>query len=192
MSENVTNDFFVETHIKSHETLILDLSRKVVENTTKVTFLERAVSESRKQIDDLTIQNNNSQTALQQAVNGLQAMTIEKDKLIGELKDEKEDHNNTKKVFEKYKDSAERNINELNVLNNELDSRYTQLNNKVETYISDNSTLKKNYNKVLEELNNLKLSLPKPIEVIEDSNIIELGKKSKNKKTVSEEWIDAD
>jgi chromosome segregation ATPase len=192
MSENVTNDFFVETHIKSHETLILDLSRKVVENTTKVTFLERAVSESRKQIDDLTIQNNNSQTALQQAVNGLQAMTIEKDKLIGELKDEKEDHNNTKKVFEKYKDSAERNINELNVLNNELDSKYTQLNNKVETYISDNSTLKKNYNKVLEELNNLKLSLPKPIEVIEDSNIIELGKKSKNKKTVSEEWIDAD
>jgi chromosome segregation ATPase len=192
MSENVTNDFFVETHIKSHETLILDLSRKVVENTTKVTFLERAVSESRKQIDDLTIQNNNSQTALQQAVNGLQAMTNEKDKLIGELKDEKEDHNNTKKVFEKYKDSAERNINELNVLNNELDSKYTQLNNKVETYISDNSTLKKNYNKVLEELNNLKLSLPKPIEVIEDSNIIELGKKSKNKKTVSEEWIDAD
>jgi len=192
MSENVTNDFFVETHIKSHETLILDLSRKVVENTTKVTFLERAVSESRKQIDDLTIQNNNSQTALQQAVNGLQAMTIEKDKLIGELKDEKEDHNNTKKVFEKYKDSAERNINELNVLNNELDSKYTQLNSKVETYISDNSTLKKNYNKVLEELNNLKLSLPKPIEVIEDSNIIELGKKSKNKKTVSEEWIDAD
>jgi chromosome segregation ATPase len=192
MSENVTNDFFVETHIKSHETLILDLSRKVVENTTKVTFLERAVSESRKQIDDLTIQNNNSQTALQQAVNGLQAMTIEKDKLIGELKDEKEDHNNTKKVFEKYKDSAERNINELNVLNNELDSKYTQLNNKVETYISDNSTLKKNYNKVLEELNNLKLSLPKSIEVIEDSNIIELGKKSKNKKTVSEEWIDAD
>jgi len=192
MSENVTNDFFVETHIKSHETLILDLSRKVVENTTKVTFLERAVSESRKQIDDLTIQNNNSQTALQQAINGLQAMTIEKDKLIGELKDEKEDHNNTKKVFEKYKDSAERNINELNVLNNELDSKYTQLNNKVETYISDNFTLKKNYNKVLEELNNLKLSLPKPIEVIEDSNIIELGKKSKNKKTVSEEWIDAD
>jgi hypothetical protein len=119
-------------------------------------------------------------------------LTIEKDKLIGELKDEKEDHNNTKKVFEKYKDSAERNINELNVLNNELDSKYTQLNNKVETYISDNSTLKKNYNKVLEELNNLKLSLPKPIEVIEDSNIIELGKKSKNKKTVSKEWIDAD
>jgi hypothetical protein len=30
------------------------------------------------------------------------------------------------------------------------------------------------------------------VEVIEDSNIIELGKKSKNKKTVSEEWIDAD
>jgi chromosome segregation ATPase len=192
MSENVTNDFFVETHIKSHETLILDLSRKVVENTTKVTFLERAVSESRKQIDDLTVQYNNSQTALQQAVNGLQAMSAEKEKLSFELEEEKKDHDKTREIYKDYKGSAERTINELNVRNNELDSKYTQLNTKVEVYISDNSTLKKNYNRVLEELSNLKQSLPKPVEVIEDSNIIELGKKSKNKKTVSEEWIDAD
>jgi|688.fasta_scaffold329483_2 chromosome segregation ATPase len=192
MSENVTNDFFVETHIKSHETLILDLSKKVVENTTKVTFLERAVSESRKQIDDLTVQYNNSQTALQQAVNGLQAMSAEKEKLSFELEEEKKDHDKTREIYKDYKGSAERTINELNVRNNELDSKYTQLNTKVEVYISDNSTLKKNYNRVLEELSNLKQSLPKPVEVIEDSNIIELGKKSKNKKTVSEEWIDAD
>lgn len=192
MSENVTNDFFVETHIKSHETLILDLSRKVVENNTKVTFLERAVSESRKQIEDLTAQNNNSQTALQQAVNGLQAVSAEKEKLSLELEEEKKDHNKTREVYKEYRDSAERTINELNVRNNELDSKFTQLNTKVEVYISDNSTLKKNYNRVLEELNNLKQSLPKPVETVEENNIIELGKKSKNKKTVSEEWIDAD
>ena len=192
MSENVTNDFFVETHIKSHETFILDLSRKIVENFTKITFLERAVSESRKQIDDLTVQNNNSQTALQQAVNGLQAMTAEKDKFSRDLNDEKQNHNKTVDDYKKYKETAERTINDLNVRNNELESNFTELNTKVESYVSDNSTLKKNYNRVLEELNNLKQSLPKPPESTEESNIIELGKKSKNKKSNSEEWIDAD
>ena len=192
MSENVTNDFFVETHIKSHETFILDLSRKIVESYTKVTFLERAVSESRKQVDDLTVQNSNSQTALQQAVNGLQAMTAEKDKFSRDLNDEKQNHNKTVDDYKKYKDTAERTINDLNVRNNELESKFTELNTKVESYVSDNSTLKKNYNRVLEELNNLKQSLPKPPESTEESNIIELGKKSKNKKSNSEEWIDAD
>jgi chromosome segregation ATPase len=192
MSENVTNDFFVETHIKSHETFILDLSRKIVESYTKVTFLERAVSESRKQVDDLTVQNSNSQTALQQAVNGLQAMTAEKDKFSRDLNDEKQNHNKTVDDYKKYKDTAERTINDLNVRNNELESKFTELNTKVESYVSDNSTLKKNYNRVLEELNNFKQSLPKPPESTEESNIIELGKKSKNKKSNSEEWIDAD
>lgn len=192
MSENVTNDFFVETHIKSHETFILDLSRKIVENFTKITFLERAVSESRKQIDDLTVQNNNSQTALQQAVNGLQAMTAEKDKFSRDLNDEKQNHSKTVDDYKKYKETAERTINDLNVRNNELESNFTELNTKVESYVSDNSTLKKNYNRVLEELNNFKQSLPKPPESTEESNIIELGKKSKNKKSNSEEWIDAD
>ena len=192
MSENVTNDFFVDTHIKSHETLILELSRKLVESYTKVTFLERAVSESRKQVDDLTVQNNNSQTALQQAVNGLQAMTAEKDKFSRDLNDEKQNHNKTVDDYKKYKDTAEHTINDLNVRNNELESNFTELNTKVESYVSDNSTLKKNYNRVLEELNNFKQSLPKPPESTEESNIIELGKKSKNKKSNSEEWIDAD
>ena len=192
MSENVTNDFFVETHIKSHETFILDLSRKIVENFTKITFLERAVSESRKQIDDLTAQNNNSQTALQQAVNGLQAMTAEKDKLTRDLNDEKQNHSKTVDEYKKYKEISERTINDLNVLNNELDSNFAELNTRVETYISDNSTLKKNYNRVLEELNNLKQSLPQQVEVSEESNIIDLGKKSKPKKTNGQEWVDAD
>lgn len=190
MSE-ATSDYFLEVHVKSHETILLDNVRKLAEAYTKVTFLERAVNEFRKQVDELAQQNSASQTALQQAVTGLQAATFERDKVTKELEQErKENKENITMLLEK-KQEVEYEYNNLNVAFNELKSKLDDLNSKVEGYVSDNSTLKKNYNRVLEELNKFK---PQESNLIVDTpanNIVTLGEKKKSKKQESDsEWVD--
>lgn len=188
MSE-ANNDYFLEVHVKSHETILLDNIKKLAEAYTRNTFLERAVSESRRQIEELTQQYNSTQTALQQSVTGLQATTLEKDKVNKELEQErKENKQSTQMLIEKNKE-VEKKYNELNVTFNELKIVYDDLNSKVEGYVNDNSTLKKNYNRVLEELSKYKeqeIEVTAPV-----NNIVTLGEKKKSKKPDSE-WVDAD
>lgn len=188
MSE-ANNDYFMEVHVKSHETILLDNIRKLAEAYTRNTFLERAVTECRKQIDELTQQNNSSQTALQQAVNGLQAVTTERDKLAKDLEQERKENKESTQMYVEKSKEVERKYNELNVSFNELKTVYDDLNSRVEGYVSDNSTLKKNYNRVLEELSKY---TEQPIEVTTPvNNIVSLGEKKKNKKE-SSEWVDGD
>lgn len=190
MSE-ATNEYFMDTHVKSHETILLDNIRKLAEAYTKNTFLERAVLESRKQIDELTQQNAASQTALQQAVTGLQAVTAERDDIKKELERERKENKETIQLYVEKNKEVEINYNDLNVLFNELKTKYDDLNSKAEGYVSDNSTLKKNYNRVLEELNKLRLQEPEP-EKTTPTNIVPIGEKKKSKKQESSEWVDGD
>jgi chromosome segregation ATPase len=193
MSE-VTNEFFMEVHVKSHESILLDNIRRLAESLTKIAFLEKALNECRVQIDELSKQNNQSQQALQQAVNGLQAVTHERDKLTKDLAHERDELKIAGEQFSSYKKEAERKYNELTVSYNEVQSNFTELNSKVEGYVSDNSTLKKNYNRVLEELNNLRGTLPDVSEEAPapNTNIISMPSKRKDKKSSSEDWVDAD
>lgn len=190
MSE-ATSDYFLEVHVKSHETILLDNIRKLAEAYTKVTFLERAVNECRKQIDELTQQYNATQTALQQAVAGLQATTVDRDRATKELEQERRDSKeNVTALLEKNQD-LERRHNELSVSFNDLKTVYDDLNSRVEGYVSDNTTLKKNYNRVLEELNKLRPQESEPDNTT-PTNIVSLGEKKKSKKPESSEWVDAD
>lgn len=191
MSE-ATSDYFLEVHVKSHETILLDNIRKLAEAYTKVTFLERAVNECRKQIDELTQQNSSSQTALQQAVTGLQAATLERDRVTKELEQERKENKESTTVLLEKKLEAELAYNNLNVAFNELKTNFDDLNNRVEGYVSDNTTLKKNYNRVLEELNKLRPQESEPENTTPTTNIVSLGEKKKNKKQESSEWVDAD
>lgn len=190
MSE-ATNDYFMEVHVKSHEAILLDNIRKLAEAYTRVTFLERAVNECRKQIDELTQQNNSSQTALQQAVNGLQAVTAERDKVTKDLEQERKDTKETINILVEKKLETERKYNDLNVSFNELKTNFDDLNSRVEGYVSDNSTLKKNYNRVLEELNKFKPQESESENNTPANNIVSLGEKKKNKKQETDgEWVD--
>lgn len=190
MSE-ATNDYFMEVHVKSHEAILLDNIRKLAEAYTRVTFLERAVNECRKQIDELTQQYNSTQTALQQAVNGLQAVTAERDKVIKDLEQERKDNKETTAILLEKKQEVERKYNDLNVSFNELKTNFDDLNNRVEGYVSDNSTLKKNYNRVLEELNKLRPQESEPENTTPANNIVALSDKKKNKKQETDgEWVD--
>lgn len=193
MSE-VTNEFFMEVHVKSHESILLDNIRRLAESLTKIAFLEKALNECRVQIDELSKQNNQSQQALQQAVNGLQAVTGEREKLAKDLAHERDELKTAGEQFSSYKKEAERKYNELTVSYNEVQANFTELNSKVEGYVSDNSTLKKNYNRVLEELNNLRGTLPDVSEEAPapNTNIISMPSKRKDKKSSSEDWVDAD
>lgn len=189
MSES-NSDYFMEVHVKSHETILLDNVRKLAEAYTRNAFLERAVAECRKQIDELTQQYNSCQTALQQSVVGLQATTAERDKLTRELEQERQEHKQlTQEYVEKNKE-VERKYNELNVIFNELKTNYDDLNSRVESYVSDNSTLKKNYNRVLDELSKFKeqevVTTTPPL-----NNVLPLSDKRKSRKPDSE-WVDAD
>lgn len=189
MSE-ATNEYFMEVHVKSHEAILLDNVRKLAEAYTKNTFLERAVSEYRRQIEDLTQQNNSSQTALQQAVNGLQAVTVEKDKIIKELEQERKENKESIQMYIEHNKEVENRYNDINVKYNEIKAAFERLNSKAEGYVSDNSTLKKNYNRVLEELSKYKeqeIEITTPV-----NNIVSLGEKKKPKKQESSEWVDGD
>lgn len=193
MSE-VTNEFFMEVHVKSHESILLDNIRRLAESLTKIAFLEKALNECRVQIDELSKQNNQSQQALQQAVNGLQAVTNERDKLSKDLNHDRDELKKVTEQFSNYKIEAERKYNELTVSYNDVQANFTELNSRVEGFVSDNSTLKKNYNRVLEELNSIRGTLPDVSEEAPapNTNIISMPSKRKDKKSSSEDWVDAD
>lgn len=188
MSET-NNDYFMEVHVKSHETILLDNVRKLAEAYTRNTFLERAVSESRKQIEELTQQYNSTQTALQQSVAGLQAVTFERDKVTKELEQERKENKESSTMYVKKVEDTEQKYNDLNVNFNALKTSYDDLNSRVEGYVSDNSTLKKNYNRVLEELSKYKEQ--EVVTTTPLNNVLPLGDKRKSRKPDSE-WVDAD
>lgn len=188
MSET-NNDYFMEVHVKSHETILLDNVRKLAEAYTRNTFLERAVSESRKQIEELTQQYNSTQTALQQSVAGLQAVTLERDKVTKELEQERKENKESSAMHVKKVEDTEQKYNELNVNFNALKTSYDDLSSRVEGYVSDNSTLKRNYNRVLEELSKYKEQ--EVVTTTPLNNVLPLSDKRKSKKPDSE-WVDAD
>ena len=92
-------------------------------------------------------------------------------------------------MYVKKVEDTEQKYNELNVNFNELKTSYDDLSSRVEGYVSDNSTLKRNYNRVLEELSKYKEQ--EVVTTTPLNNVLPLSDKRKSKKPDSE-WVDAD
>jgi len=139
MSEN-DNDFFVETYIKKQETLFLEQMRRLLQADTKSTVLEIALNERNATVGELEEQVRQLNTAISQAVNGLQSITNDRDVLQKKLTEAEERIEYLTEFYNKYK-----------IVENELASKTVivdKLSNQLQTYQKDMDQLKENYNKV--------------------------------------------
>jgi chromosome segregation ATPase len=139
MSEN-DNDFFVETYIKKQETLFLEQMRRLLQADTKSTVLEIALNERNATVCELEEQVRQLNTAISQAVNGLQSITNDRDVLQKKLTEAEERIEYLIEFYNKYK-----------IVENELASKTVtvdKLSNQLQTYQKDMDQLKENYNKV--------------------------------------------
>jgi chromosome segregation ATPase len=139
MSEN-DNDFFVETYIKKQESLFLEQMRRLLQADTKSTVLELALNERNATVSELEEQVRQLNTAISQAVNGLQSITIERDTLKKKLLEAEERIEYLTDIQNKYK-----------IVENELANKSVivdKLSNQLQTYQKDMDQLKENYNKV--------------------------------------------
>jgi predicted RNase H-like nuclease (RuvC/YqgF family) len=79
MNENVTDsDIFINTYIKKQEDFTVKLMRERLELETKLQLVQTALIEKINE-------KNNTDELLKQSVNGVQALTIERDNLKKEL-----------------------------------------------------------------------------------------------------------
>ena len=143
MSEN-DNDFFVETYIKKQETLFLEQMRRLLQADTKSTVLEIALNERNATVAELEEQLRQLNTAISQAVNGLQSITNERDTLKKKL-DEAEGKVDYLTEFQ----------NKYRTVENELANKTLlaeKLNNELQSYQKNVDQLKENYSKNFDEL----------------------------------------
>jgi DNA repair exonuclease SbcCD ATPase subunit len=139
MSEN-DNDFFVETYIKKQESLFLEQMRRLLQADTKSTVLEIALNERNATVSELEEQVRQLNTAISQAVNGLQSITIERDTLKKKLLEAEERIEYLTDFQNKYK-----------IVENELANKSVivdKLSNQLQTYQQDMDHIRNNYNKV--------------------------------------------
>jgi chromosome segregation ATPase len=143
MSEN-DNDFFVETYIKKQESLFLEQMRRLLQADTKSTVLEIALNERNATVAELEEQLRQLNTAISQAVNGLQSITNERDTLKKKL-DEAEGKVDYLTEFQ----------NKYRTVENELANKTLlaeKLNNELQSYQKNVDQLKENHQKNVDQL----------------------------------------
>jgi len=143
MSEN-DNDFFVETYIKKQETLFLEQMRRLLQADTKSTVLEIALNERNATVIELEEQVRQLNTAISQAVNGLQSITNDRDVLKKKLEEADERIEYLTDIQNKYK-----------VVENELANKSVtvdKLSTELQSYQKNVDQLKENYKKNVDQL----------------------------------------
>jgi DNA repair exonuclease SbcCD ATPase subunit len=154
MSEN-DNDFFVETYIKKQETLFLEQMRRLLQADTKSTVLEIALNERNATVAELEEQLRQLNTAISQAVNGLQSITNERDTLKKKL-DEAEGKVDYLTEFQNKYRTVENELANKTLLaeklNNELQSYQKNVDQLKENHQKNVDQLKENYSKNFDEL----------------------------------------
>jgi chromosome segregation ATPase len=136
---------------------------------TKITLLEAALQDMYKRNEELSQQNETTKLALDQAINGLAAVTNEKDRLGTKVND-----------LEQSLKSTRNDLNSALIYKGEVD----KLNGKLNVAETNYSALKQNYDIVLENYN-----AAKAIEAAAAEATITVEKKKKVKSTESE-WTD--
>lgn len=189
MSES-QSDFYVETYVKKQEAILIETIRRLLQADTKVSVLELALSEQTAKVEELESQSKQLNTALQQSINGLQSLTIERDVLKKNLEEANERIEYLMSIQEKYR-TAE---NELANKTITVD----KLSTKVETYKQDLEQLKSNYDKVNNALDEATVKLSslaktketkKPLGTANKSEWTS-GNKKKSVASSNPEWSD--
>jgi predicted nuclease with TOPRIM domain len=207
MNEKTGGSFSIDTYLAKQEGLLLEHIRRMLQAETKITLLEAALQDMYKRNEELSQQNETTKLALDQAINGLTAVTNEKDRLGTKVNDLEQSLKSTRNDLNSaliYKGEVDKLNGKLSVAEtnyNALKQNYDivlenynaakavavevdKLNEKLSVAETNYSALKQNYDIVLENYN-----AAKAIEAAAAEATVTVEKKKKVKSTESE-WTD--
>lgn len=194
-----SGNFSFDTYVSKQEGLLVDYIRKTLQAETKIALLESALQEMYKKVEELNQQIEIQQTTIDQSINGLQSVTVERDKfhrekqdLLNKIKGLEDALNSCNSEKNNIRNHANSQDNRVVVLQNEI----KHLNNRVQIASDDYSTLKQNYNKVLialEETNKkLEEAITLPPEPVETVATAKQKKRPKKTQETDSEWVDGE
>ena len=162
MDENGGRSLSVDTYLSKQENLLLEHIRRLLQAETKISLLETGIQELHRKNKDLSEQLETCNVTINQSIVGLNAVTIERDKLLQD--------NESFRVSLK---ACNAKLNDQLIVNTELEN----LKERLKVSEGDYSTLKENYNRVLAMVPQDEPELPQE-------------KKSKKIKSTESDWAD--
>jgi chromosome segregation ATPase len=178
------NDTYVKTYISKFEGVFLDQVRKHVECDTKNALYASAVQDFQKKLEEAERNSADTKSALDQALNGLQAVTLEKNEMKIKLEKLESDFSLVSKESDKLKLECMQVQNKLAI----SEQTITELTEKLNSQLSNNDTLKNNYQIVLNELQ----EYHKKQHQIDSDTDVNPKRKKKTDLTKGPDWVDGD
>jgi chromosome segregation ATPase len=155
----------IDMYLSKQENLLIEFIRRSLQAETKVALLDLAIQEANKKAGESSEQLGNVTVALEQALDGLKLVTLERDNLKEKLR------------------TVEKHLNDCLVTSTKLNSDSSESIVKLNTVLNDYTVLKENYNRVCEELSRLQLA--------NESSSLSTARKKKPMKQDSE-WSDGE
>lgn len=137
MSEEKNDNLFVTTYIKRHEAVLLEHLRKQLEAEARNALFEMAVNEQNKQIED---QNNTIQSlhdTVEQSLNGIKSLTVEKESLNASYAAAEKEIQGLRSLYNESKSKYESEINNLHTRYNEIKNTYEKEINDLKSNVTD-------------------------------------------------------
>lgn len=171
MGEKTSGNLSVDMYLSKQEGLLLEHIRRMLQGETKISLLEAALQEMYKKNEELTQQVDAGKVALDQAINGLSAVTAERNALSAKAGN-----------LESALATSRADLNKVIIEKSEVEKLTLKLN-ALET---DYNTLKTNYNLVLEQYNAMNPAVTEEV-LAEPTPVPDKKKKTKN---IEPEWTD--
>jgi len=142
------NDTYIKTYLSKFESVFLDQVRKHVECDAKNVLYASAVQDFQKKLEEAERYGADTKSALDQALNGLQVVTLEKNELKIKLEKLESDLDLIAKENNKYRHECMETQNKLAISEQEI----AELTEKLTSQITNNDTIKNNYQIVIKKL----------------------------------------
>lgn len=146
------DDMYIKTYISRFEQALLDHVRKQVDSETKVTIYEAAVQDLQRKLEESERMANDHKSAFDQAILGLQAVTVEKDEFKSKQEKRETEFELICNELEKTRQEKQKALNEVAL----LEQKVADLNRMLDTARTDSNIIKNNYTAVLAELEKTK------------------------------------
>lgn len=142
------DELYIKTYIAKFEGVLLDSVRKQVDSETKNSLYTSALQDLQKKLEESERYGNDIKSALDQALVGLQAVTLDKDELKAKQEKRETEFELICNELEKTREEKQKALNEVAL----LEQKVADLKRLIETAKVDADVLKNNYSAVLAEL----------------------------------------
>lgn len=142
------DELYIKTYIGKFESVLLETVRKQVDSETKNSLYAAALQDLQKKLEESERYGSDMKSALDQALAGLQAVTLDRDELKIKQEKRETEFELICSQLEKTREEKQKALNEIAL----LEQKVADLNRVVETAKVDATVMKNNYSVVLAEL----------------------------------------